>query len=160
MMPPNRYQLAWLVKGVLLALPLFFQGCGTMYALKSEPGKDISSIKPGITREEVEASMGKSEREWTTSADVRYRIYTYDAGVPPNKSQAFSNFLAEVATLGIVDIWAYSVSTPEQLSKRPQSEHVMREMAVSYNGQDQVIGVFPVVDNQTVLPADGHPLRK
>lgn len=157
-MNPCRRKPASFVQCVLLALPLFLQGCIAHSALKGEPGKDISGVREGISLEQVEAVMGKSTREWSASTGVRYRIYRYDAGAPPSKFNAFRDFMGELATLGLVSLYT-AATAPEMLDKRPQEEHVMREMAVSYDSQDRVIGVFPDVDNSTVLPVDGRPLK-
>jgi hypothetical protein len=131
-------------------------GCAARSALRGEPGVDLAPIRPGVSRAQVEAVVGTTDREWTTPAGVHYRVYRYDAGVPPSSFHAFHVLMGELATLGLVS--AYVAATdPEALDKRPAEEHVFRDLAIAYDGADTVIGVFPDVDGATVLPVDGRP---
>lgn len=141
----------------LAGLPLL-SGCIAHSALQGEPGLDLSPIRTGVTRAEVEAVVGETEREWTTSVGVRYRVYAYDAGVPPSSFNAFKGVLAELMTLGLIEVMA--AADPEKLKNAAEFQHLIRDLAVAYDSEDRVIGVFPNVDNTTVLPADGRPQAK
>lgn len=145
-----------LVKVVSLVSLSLIYGCAAQSALKGEPGIDITSVKPGLSRAQVEAIVQRStDREWTTPLGVRYRIYTYSAGVPPSAFNALGNLAATIATLGLVDLYAAATTGDGNVDHMPK-KYVFRELAVSYDSNDRVIGVFDGIDSKTQLPADGR----
>jgi len=40
---------------------------GSSKALHGQPGQDLTTLRPGMTRSQLEAVVGESGREWTTS---------------------------------------------------------------------------------------------
>lgn len=129
-------------------------GCTINHALKGEPGKDLSALKPGMTRTQVEQVVGQTEREWVTSLGVRYRLYRYDAGIPPSGDSAGANALMDVLSVGLFELFV--LMDPEMdVAKRE-----IHELAVSYDKDDVVIGIFKDVRTNTTLPADGIPLHQ
>ncbi len=145
-----------LIKVATLVFLLLIYGCAAQSALKGEPGLDITSVKPGLSQAQVEAIVGRTtDREWTTPLGVRYRIYTYSAGVPPSVYNAIGNLAAEIATLGLMNLYA-AATTGDGNVEYMDKEYVFRELAVSYDRNDRVIGVFDGIDSKTQLPADGR----
>lgn len=130
------------------------QGCAVHKVWKGEPGDDLSSLRPGMTLEQVEAVVGTSDREWYTSLGVRYRLYRYDAGIPPNKSDAGAILFLDVISLGMVEV--IEAATDESFTTKP---HEVHDLAVSYDHRDVAIGIFTGVDTSTVLPEDGRNLE-
>jgi len=145
-----------LIKVATLVFLLLIYGRAAQSALKGEPGLDITSVKPGLSQAQVEAIVGRTtDREWTTPLGVRYRIYTYSAGVPPSVYNAIGNLAAEIATLGLMNLYA-AATTGDGNVEYMDKEYVFRELAVSYDRNDRVIGVFDGIDSKTQLPADGR----
>lgn len=140
--------LAWLLVGWIMAAAL--QGCAVQRAWEGEPGQDLSSLKPGMTLDQVEAVVGPSDREWFTSLGVHYRLYRYDAGIPPDKSDAGAILFLDLISLGMVEVMdAVSVGTF-------QGRREVHDLAVSYDLFDVALGIFTGVDTTTVLPEDGR----
>jgi len=139
----------------LLALLLFVliaavaPGCSVSEALHSEPGIDISGIKPGMPRAEVEAIVGAPQGQWTTSLGVQYFVYQYYGGMESDYMGAAAFVFMDIATLGTGEFFK-----PEASSGRKK----YARMAVSYDLQDRVIGAFPNFDPLAPLPADGRPM--
>jgi hypothetical protein len=143
----SRLAAPWLIVLAAGLLP----GCTISHALKGEPGKDLSSLRPGITRAQVEQVVGQTEREWTTALGVRYRLYRYDAGKPPSGDAAGANALMDVLSVGMFELF---VLGDPGLDASKRETH---DLAVSYDKEDAVIGIFKNVGTTTQLPADGRP---
>jgi hypothetical protein len=128
-------------------------GCSSMLSVKmmnGQPGADLSAVRVGATRADVEARLGAPVRTWTTREGVEYWLYRYDGGVPPDPSAAFL-VLIDVLTLGLPT--ALDQAMPETSAEREQR---MRWVAVSYDREGVVLGVFVDIGDFTALPADGR----
>jgi hypothetical protein len=133
----------------LLFFTLFLQsGCMVVSALKGKPGLDTTAIKVGMSKAEVERILGSPVHDWVTSAGVVYRVYAYDAGVPPSMGDATGHVFMDGATLGVWELLGAIKEFPE-CRKREQ-------MAVSYDVNGTVIGIFDHFADFEVLPADGR----
>lgn len=123
-------------------------GCAVSQVAKGRPGQDLSEIAPGVTRAKVESVVGAAKREWTTKAGVRYRMYRYDAGVAPSKSDASAIAFMDVISLGLSEaFW----DGPTLLGKSREAW-----LGVSFDPGDRVIGVFPDITEFEILPEDGR----
>ena len=140
-----------LVASVIVAA---LQGCAVHKVWKGEPGEDLSSLRPGMTKEQIEAIVGTSNREWHTSQGVHYRLYPYDAGIPPDKADAGAILFLDVISLGMVEI--INAATDQPFTTKSREIH---DLAVSYDLRDVAIGIFTGVDTSTVLPEDGRNPR-
>jgi hypothetical protein len=136
----------------LMVLMLF--GCAMHEVLHTEPGVDITGIKPGMARAEVEAVVGAPRSQWTTSAGVRYSLYRYYAGKDVSASGAFVVGFFEIATLGVWELARAYNPTALDFSEEGKK---YRFMAVSYDSEDRVVGTFSNIDEFALLPVDGHP---
>ncbi|HXZ91486.1 MAG TPA: hypothetical protein VEG36_01270 [Burkholderiales bacterium] len=123
-------------------------GCTVSELAKGRPGKDLSEIVPGIPRSKVESIVGAPGREWATPSGVRYRLYRYDAGVPPAKADAATFAFFDVLSLGLWEAF----SKPGEWLGPPRAAW----LGVSYDAQDRVIGVFPDTTEFANLPDDGR----
>lgn len=124
-------------------------GCAASKVAEGRPGVNLSQVVPGSTRAQVEAVLGAPVREWTTPVGIRYRLYSYDAGVPPNPDQAVLAGIFDVLMLG-------SLSAAAALDDRgglgPSQQSLL---AVSYGADDRVKGVFKDITEFSPLPDDG-----
>ena len=137
----------------LLAASLSLTACAVNRAMEGQPGADVSAVRAGITRTEVEESLGSPLREWTTVEGVHYRVYAYDGGIPPGASNASTILFLDVISAGLAELF---------LQLDPHSLHgprKVRRMAVAYDRDEQVIGVFDDVGDFDVLPDNGGSAR-
>jgi hypothetical protein len=94
----------------LATLFALFLACGCLAActafrfMQGEPGTDLSRVQVGARLEEIEAVLGGPVREWQTSLDVRYRMYSYDAGAPPDNGSAAVMVYLDIASAGFGEI--------------------------------------------------------
>lgn len=132
---------------LLLAL---LDACAVGSALGTQKGADVSSIVPGVPRSEVERQFGAAQREWTTAAGVRYRLYSRLGDAPPDAGVAATWLGMDIVTLGITEMVPL-FAKQNALERRHQ-----HPMAVAYDPDDRVIGVFPNATEFDALPVDGH----
>jgi hypothetical protein len=129
----------------ILSIILLHNGCTVRSALKDRKGVDISGIKTGVSKVEVEDILGPPEREWLTSSGICYRVYVHDLGVRGDEIAGLA--LMDVLTFGAWEIFnVYEPYPPKRNSKK---------MAVSYDFQDMVVGIFDIYEDFDELPIDG-----
>jgi hypothetical protein len=137
--------------GIMLALCiigiiLLLTGCAVRSALKSRREVDVSNIKPGSSRVEVERILGPSRREWRTSSDICYRVYILDLGV--RGDEVAGVVLLDAISLGFFELYNTMESFPLQRNSK--------KVAVSYDSGDMVVGVFDCYEDFDKLPTDGR----
>jgi hypothetical protein len=118
---------------------------------KGTPPVDASSLAPGVSRTEVEARLGQSKRNWTTAEGVRYSLYEFGPGVPPQPADAIMMAMFSLYTLGLVEV-IHAANPPP-----PASEGDDFQVVVSYDANDVVLGLF---DEHETLPIDGRSDRR
>lgn len=138
----------------LLAWALL-SGCTVHKAAQGVPGTDLGGVRAGATRSDIETLLGPPERRWTTPAGVEYRVYRYDAGAPGGALAAMPLVLGEIATLGLLEL-IVKIGPLESPAANPSR---WRRLAVAFDGDGVVLGVFVDVDDFAVLPDDGRPRR-
>jgi len=146
--------LSWGIICLLLA-SLFQSGCVAAVAtFKGEPGKDISSVRPGISKQEAENVLGSPMREWITPQGIHYCVYSYDAGIPPSVGDAIIFAIAGIISAGLYDL--YDATGLINTSKLKEGDRVIENIAISYDANDTVVGVFHHLGDFDVLPDDGR----
>jgi hypothetical protein len=136
---------------LLLSALLLLCSCMVATVYNGRPGLDVSHVKSGMSKAEVEQVLGPSIREWVTSAGIVYRVYDYDAGVPPKPGDAAAVALVDVICLGFSEL-IFAFKPLPQFPKREQ-------MAVSYDSNGMVIGVYNHFGEFDALPADGRAAK-
>lgn len=148
---PRHRALVILLMASLLG---FIGGCTVVNAAKGTPGLDISSVKPGALRNDIETHMGEPMRTWITSQGMTYRLYRYDAGIEGKPSEAAAHAFMDVISFGFWEVlFAVDPHSNKGLSPRYQQYHFM---AVSYDANELAVGVFPNIGEFAVLPEDGR----
>jgi hypothetical protein len=144
---------------IVICLGGFLQvGCSTVSAVRGEPGKDISSVKPGISREETEKVLGSPIREWITSSNIRYCVYAYDAGIAPNWSNAGGFFYLTIATAGLFELMEAIAHNPIGKQWNEQARH-FKQIAVGYDPHDIVVIIIDNFGDFSVLPPEVREVR-
>lgn len=138
----------------LLALALL-SACAVQKAAQGVAGTDLTVIRAGAARSDIEALLGQPERQWATPAGITYRVYRYDVGVPGGAMNAMPLVFGEIATLGLLEVIVKAVP-PEPAVVDPRR---WRRVAVAYDADGVVVGVFIDVDDFAVLPDDGRPRK-
>lgn len=127
-------------------------GCTVSKFATPVEGKDVTTVQPGNTREQVEALLGLCTREWDSETDVHYCMYEYDAGYPGDKAGAALWSVMDVMSLGLFEL--YSEIDDWDPTK---GQHLKSRVIVSYDSQGTVMGVF---DEFAVLPDDGKSVKR
>jgi|GEM_PF-2081994 len=129
----------------ILSIILLHNGCTVRSALKDRKGVDISGIKTGVSKVEVEDILGPSKHEWWTSSGICYRVYVHDLGV--RGDEVAGVLLMDAITFGFFEL--YNVFEPVPLKRKS------KKMAVSYDVSDMVVGIFDCFEDFEELPLDG-----
>lgn len=130
-------------------------GCVTQRMARGIPHEDLSAIRPGATLAEVEARLGPPVRRWSTPTGVEYRVYKYDAGVPPEPA-AHLLTLISVLTFGLLEA---ALATDDQAPSKDDPNR-FGNIAVSYSDTGVVLGVFVGAGDFDRLPATGSAAGK
>jgi len=150
-------RVQWLSVIALCSAILLLQfGCASVALLRGEQGKDISSVKVGLTRQEVENTLGTPEREWLTSEYIRYCVYRYDGGVPPSEGDAVTFAFLDIVSAGLFEF--FEAVGESKLSKPSQDSlrRVWLKVAIAYDSNNRVVGIFDHFGDLDPLPADGR----
>jgi hypothetical protein len=123
-------------------------GCLAASALKGKPGLDVSPVKIGMSKSDVEEVLGGHNREWVTSSGIVYCVYGYDAGVPPSVGDATAHIVMDIISLGAWEL-ALALQPFPEFRRRDQ-------MAVSYDINGMALGVFDHFGDFDLLPEDGR----
>jgi hypothetical protein len=124
-------------------------GCSVGRALESGPRVQISSIKAGVTRAQVEERVGTPLEAWASPTGVQYCTYHY-VEYEPNLRAAAGLVVMNVLTVGVFEVYVgegIDVSHEQRIAT----------LAVSYDQNDVVLGVFPDIGERKDLPDDGLP---
>ena len=142
------FRAARLRVGLLVGLVAgLVAGCSVADSVNGVPGVDTSTIAPGVMRTEVESRLGAPVRSWVSEHGVRYSLYQFSIGVPPNGAATAAMVIMDVATAGIWEIfWAAN----EDLR---QADRKSGRVVVSFDDKDVVLGLFDEFD---MLPTDGR----
>lgn len=96
------FVLTWLIGASLLT------GCSVGMALSGDENPELSVIKVGATRGEVELQLGEPIETQTAESGGRIDTYEYEIGNEPSAGRAVAHGVADVLTLGIWEL----VGTP------------------------------------------------
>jgi hypothetical protein len=132
---------------VVLLMLSFSTGCLAVKMAKGEKGADVTAIQPGVTRATAEGILGPPVREWTSSSRIRYSTYSYDAGRPPNMSEAVAVVILDLVFFGMFELQAAIHGDPPPLA------HLTDRVVTSYDDRAVVLGIFDEFDE---LPPDGR----
>ena len=144
---------------IVIFLGNFLQiGCSTVSAIRGEPGKDISSVKAGMSREETEKVLGSPTREWITSSNIRYCVYVYDAGIAPNWSNAGAFFSLTIASAGLFELFD-AIASNRARKQWNEQVRVFKQIAVGYEKHDIIIIVIDNFSDFSVLPPEGREVK-
>lgn len=135
--------------GVIVVALTSCASMSSVQMMRGQPATDLGAVKIGISRAEVERRLGPPVGTWTTAEGVEYRFYHYDGGVPPDPAAVFLVPI-DVLTLGLPTLLNRVI--PETTEERARR---LRKVAVSYDRDGSVLGVFVDVGDFSVLPADG-----
>lgn len=139
---------------VAIAATLILAACMSMAQLHGQPGADLSAVRVGASRAEVEGQVGAPLRQWITTEGVEYRLYRYDWGVPGDPAAIFLVTL-EVLTLGLPSLME-AAGDKLGLSPKEIDPKRLRNLAVAYDRAGTVLGIFIDVGDFASLPADGR----
>jgi len=139
---------------LLVVIALSTSGCAVARALNDEPGIDVNSVIPGASSMGVQSLLGDPLREWSTSEGIIYRVYNYDGGYKGNISEASAMLFLDIISAGLTEF--IILLAPDALKPR----HEKLQMAVAYDKQDHVVGVFTDFSDFEELPKNGNPKER
>jgi len=146
---PNAVTIA-----VIYLLLVGITGCTVSKFATPVEGKDVTTVQPGSTREQLEALLGACIREWNSETGILYCMYEFDAGYPGDKASAALWAVLDVMSLGLFELYPAIGVYPEDPT---EGQHLKSRIIVSYDNDGNVLGVF---DEFAVLPDDGKSVKR
>ena len=134
---------ALLVAGVL-------SGCSVGMALSGEENPDLSVVKLGASRGEVELQLGSPISTESAADGHRIDTYEYEIGNEPSPGRAVAHGVADVLTLGLWEI----IGTPIEAV---QGETYFTE--ITYDADDKVTNIVTRKDDKPDPPQNEEALR-
>lgn len=99
-------------------------GCSVGMALSGEETPDLSVVKIGAARDDVELQLGEPERVADLGNGGQKAAYMFEVGNDPNAIRAIGHGALDVASVGL---WEF-IGTPIEASTGKE-----RELSVSYD---------------------------
>ena len=115
--------------GVLLLCGLLLQGCSVGMAVSGSEEPDLSTLRVGATRGEVELHLGTPIMKSTTEDGLSRDVYEYEFGNEPSAWRAVGHGAMDILTIGL---WEF-VGTPIE-AVQGEKYHTI----VTYDGDDKV----------------------
>ena len=114
---------------VLLLVAPFLEACSVGMALSGDKDPDLSVVKKGASRTEVEFQLGKPTETKTEAAGTTKAKYQYQLGNEPSAGRAVAHGAMDVLTLGIWEV----VGTPVEAINGTKYE-----LWITYNNLDEI----------------------
>ncbi|MBW7897419.1 hypothetical protein B188_04730 [Candidatus Brocadiaceae bacterium B188] len=89
---------------LVVLLGVVFSGCSVGMALSGKKDPNLSVVRVGATRGEVELALGSPTRSATTPDGRRVDVYQYEIGNEPSAGRAVGHAVLDVFTLGLWEI--------------------------------------------------------
>lgn len=93
-------------------------------------------------------------REWSSPEGIIYRVYNYDGGYKGNVSEASAILFLDIISAGLTEFIILLV--PDTFKPK----HEKLQLAVAYDKQDHVVGVFTDFSDFEELPKNGNPKER
>ena len=138
---------------LLVMLPL--TGCSVGMALSGEEDPDLSVLRVGASRGQVEMELGKPAAEILADDGYTYATYAYSLGNKPSAGRAVAHGVMDVLTLGLWEI----VGTPVEAVAAKENEHAV---VVVYDRNGMVVGVNQAVrrEEDSVVERDDREAQR
>jgi len=117
-----------LLLALLLITPLL-HACSVGMAVSGKKDPDLSVIKKGASRSEVEFQLGAPVSVATVDPGKTQAKYQYDIGNEPSAGRAVAHGAMDVLTLGLWEV----VGTPVELASGDKLE-----LTITYNELDEI----------------------
>ncbi|OPX19017.1 MAG: hypothetical protein BZ151_11525 [Desulfobacca sp. 4484_104] len=126
------------ILGLLLISFLALSGCSVGMAMSGKKEPNLSILRVGTTKGEVEVQLGQPVSVVTAEDGSQAATYEFETGNEPSAGRAVAHGLMDVVTLGL---WE-AVGTPIEGSKGNK-----RQVIVNYGPDEKVRGI-----NQPLTP--------
>ncbi len=102
------------------------------------PGENkIIDLEIGQHKSEAEKILGDPIREWSTSSNVNYCVYSYKTGVSPSIGDASAHVFMDVASFGIWElVWATMEDDYYETWTRYE------KIAIAYDNDDTIVRII------------------
>ena len=115
----------------LFGVFLMQTGCSAIMAASGEQDPDLSIVRVGATRAEVELQLGEPYKvQRLGEREVAY--YEFEVGDEPSAGRSMGHAVMFVATLGVWEL----IFTPVEATRG--DDH---KVVISYDGQDRVTAI-------------------
>lgn len=135
-----------------LVILMLLSGCVAADLAEGRPGTDLTQVREGAIKSDIEGIVGEPQRCWITDAGVTHCLYSVYAGRESKPLMALGWLSADIFTVGMLELAGKDLETEEDKDAFYGAETT--NVIVSYDGTGQALGVFREFD---LLPDDGIP---
>lgn len=132
----------------LIAAAWLLTGCVAVKLAVGKGGQDMSAIRPGITRGELETHLGAPVHSWVSETGIPYADYRFNRGVAPRPDMGALAVVVDALSVGIFELLFVNAS-----DKRVYGPDEFGHLIVSFDADGRVIGLF---DRFARLPPNGR----
>ncbi|MGI9504977.1 MAG: hypothetical protein ACR2RE_18180 [Geminicoccaceae bacterium] len=112
---------------MLVALSL--TGCSVGMALSGEETPDLTAVKVGAAKDDVDFQLGVPEKIEELAEGTKKATYKYEVGNDPNAIRAIGHGALDVASIGL---WEF-IGTPIEASTGEE-----REVVITFDAEERV----------------------
>lgn len=147
--------MRYLIAIICLSMTVLLSGCSVGMALSGEEDPDLSVLRVGASRGEVEMQLGRPAAEILADDGHTYATYAYSLGNQPSAGRAVAHGVMDVLTLGLWEI----VGTPVEAVAAKENEHAV---VVVYDRNGMVVGVNQAVrrEEDSVVERDDRETQR
>ena len=118
-----------LTMGVLLSV-VFSSGCSVGMAMSGKKEPNLSQVKVGASRSEVELQLGQPSQIGSLEDGKRIDIYDYEIGNEPSAARAIGHGVLDVLTIGLWEV----IGTPIEAYQGDKYR-----LQITYDKDDKVL---------------------
>ena len=111
---------------------MLFSSCSVVLAAKGSSEPDLSFVRVGATRAQIEEELGRPVDTAPALQGHSIDVYAYKSGVKPNSKRALTWAVIDVFTLFIWEL----VATPVELTRSP-----VRRIEIEYDADGVAVEV-------------------
>jgi len=137
---PHPRRLPAGVIGLMISL---LTGCSFVIAAGGgDPGVDVSALRLGVARGEIEKTTGPPVTSDTDIEGFTINAYVFRTWRPPNQERALTNLAMDVVTLGLWEL----VGTANELILDPVRRE--RQFTLTFDREGRLVHIVPPVGHE------------
>ena len=116
----------------LLALSLFYSGCSAVMAMSGSLEPDLSSVRSGATRQEIEMHFGRPTKTSLLEDGKVLAVYAYEIGNEPSAGRAIGHGVVDLLTLFVWELIGMPIEAFQGEKRALSVTYAQDEKAITF----------------------------